>query len=172
MNTLLFALMSLLSVKPLFVFNSTPTQLNESSNTDLVDDSNFTNLVVFARFNGEAEFIDKTYDNVKTKNIVDNMYNKSYYSVGEYFRCVSNDHLRMNTVYLFDDGGSLELSNTRSYYSEKTSTNPNGYEPNQKGSRSYDLLTDWSTRINQVLNKTNRIYDVDGNPIYDTLYFG
>lgn len=168
MNTLLFALISLLSIKPLLVLNSTPTQLNESSNTDLVDDSNFTNLVVFARFNGEAEFIDNTYDNVKTKNIVDNMYNKSYYSVGEYFRCVSNDHLRMNTVYLFDDGGSLELSNTRSYYCEKTSTNPNGYEPNQKGSRSYDLLTDWSTRINQVLNKTNRIYDVDGNPIYDT----
>lgn len=168
MNTLLFALISLLSVKPLFVLNSTPTQLNESSNTDLIDDSNFTNLVVFARFNGEEEFIDKTYDDVCTKNIVDNMYNKSYYSVGEYFRCVSNDHLRMNTVYLFDNGGSLELSNTRSYYSEKTSTNPNGYEPNQKGSRSYDLLTDWSTTINQVLNKTNRIYDVDGNPIYDT----
>lgn len=167
MNVLFFALISLLSVKPLFVLNSTPTQLNESSNTDLVDDSNFTNLVVFARFNGEEEFIDKTYDNVKTKNIIDNMYNKSYYSVGEYFRCVSNNHIRMNTVYLFDDG-SLELSNTRSYYSEKTSTNPNGYEPNQKGSRSYDLLTDWSTTINQVLNKTNRIYDVDGNPIYDT----
>lgn len=67
MNTLLFALISLLSVKPLLVLNSTPTQLNESSNTDLVDDSNFTNLVVFARFNGEAEFIDKTYDNVKKK---------------------------------------------------------------------------------------------------------
>lgn len=67
MNILLFALISLLSVKPLFVLNSTPTQLNESSNTDLVDDSNFTNLVVFARFNGEEEFIDKTYDNVKTK---------------------------------------------------------------------------------------------------------
>lgn len=67
MNTLLFALISLLSVKPLFVLNSTPTQLNESSNTDLVDDSNFTNLVVFARFTGEEEFIDKTYDNVNTK---------------------------------------------------------------------------------------------------------
>lgn len=50
MNTLLFALISLLSVKPLFVLNSTPTQLNESSNTDLVDDSNFTNLVVFCSF--------------------------------------------------------------------------------------------------------------------------
>ena len=69
MNTLLFALISLLSVKPLFVLNSTPTQLNESSNTDLVDDSNFTNLVVFARFNGEEEFIDKTYDDVNTKKI-------------------------------------------------------------------------------------------------------
>lgn len=67
MNTLLFALISLLSIKPLLVLNSTPTQLNESSNTDLVDDSNFTNLVVFARFNGEAEFIDNTYDDVKTK---------------------------------------------------------------------------------------------------------
>lgn len=67
MNILFFALISLLSVKPLFVLNSTPTQLNESSNTDLIDDSNFTNLVVFARFNGEEEFIDKTYDNVNTK---------------------------------------------------------------------------------------------------------
>lgn len=67
MNFLFFALISLLSVKPLFVLNSTPTQLNESSNTDLVDDSNFTNLVVFARFNGEEEFIDKTYDNVIQK---------------------------------------------------------------------------------------------------------
>lgn len=76
MNILFFALISLLSVKPLFVLNNTPTQLNETSNTDLTDDSNFTNLVVFARFNGEAEFIDNTYDDVKTKNIVDNMYNK------------------------------------------------------------------------------------------------
>lgn len=67
MNVLFFALISLLSVKPLFVLNSTPTLLNESSNTDLVDDSNFTNLVVFARFNGEEEFIDKTYDDVNTK---------------------------------------------------------------------------------------------------------
>lgn len=67
MNILFFALISLLSVKPLFVLNSTPTQLNESSNTDLTDDSNFTNLVVFARFNGEEEFIDKTYDDVNTK---------------------------------------------------------------------------------------------------------
>ena len=82
MNALLFALISLLSVKPLFVLNSTSTQLNESSNTDLTDDSNFTNLVVFARFNGEEEFIDKTYDNVNTKNIVDNMYNRTFQSLG------------------------------------------------------------------------------------------
>lgn len=45
MNTLLFALISLLSIKPLLVLNSTPTQLNESSNTDLVDDSNLLILL-------------------------------------------------------------------------------------------------------------------------------
>lgn len=54
------------------------------------DDSNFTNLVVFARFAGETEFISGV---ILSEKITDNSYNAGSYSVGDYYRCVSDNKL-------------------------------------------------------------------------------
>ena len=74
------------------------------------DDSNFTNLVVFARFAGETEFINDVYEGSSVRKITDNSYNAGSYSVGDYYRCVSDNKLRMRSVYLYDNGGSIVLS--------------------------------------------------------------
>ena len=77
------------------------------------DDSNFTNLVVFARFAGETEFINDVYEGSSVRKITDNSYNAGSYSVGDYYRCVSDNKLRMRSVYLYDNGGSIVLSHPR-----------------------------------------------------------
>ena len=56
------------------------------------DDSNFTNLVVFARFAGETEFINDVYEGSSVRKITDNSYNAGSYSVGDYYRCVSDNN--------------------------------------------------------------------------------
>ena len=74
---------------------------NESSatNVDTATDANFTNLIVFARFAGEEEFVNKEYHGLSVKEITDNSYNTATYSVGDYYRNASADQLRMNSVY-------------------------------------------------------------------------
>ena len=82
------------------------------------DDSNFTNLIIFVRFADEDEFIDNVYEGETVRNIIDNSYNTAAYNVGDYFRCASDGKLRMRSVYLFDNGGSIKLSHPRGYYAE------------------------------------------------------
>ena len=56
------------------------------------EESNFTNLIVFVRFAGEDEFIDKEYAWTSVRKITDNSYNTAYYNVADYFeneQCVS-----------------------------------------------------------------------------------
>ena len=103
---------------------------NESSatNVDTATDANFTNLIVFARFAGEEEFVNKEYHGLSVKEITDNSYNTATYSVGDYYRNASADQLCMNSVYLYDKGGSLQLTNQRGYYApHDKDTNPIGY---------------------------------------------
>ena len=105
MNPVLFIgslLLSCFSDMPYFkvpVFNA-----SENEN------SNFTNLIVLAKFKGEDEFINDTLASVKERELIDNMYNNSEYSVKEYFKSVSNQNLRMSSIYLFDEGNSITLS--------------------------------------------------------------
>lgn len=56
------------------------------------------------------------YQGVSVREIIDNSYNTAYYSVGDYYRNASSDKLRMNSLYLFDNGGSLQLKHERGYY--------------------------------------------------------
>ncbi len=53
------------------------------------DDSNFTNLVVFARFAGETEFINDVYEGSSVRKITDNSYN----NLSLYFFSSSKDKL-------------------------------------------------------------------------------
>lgn len=58
--------------------------------------------IVFVRFAGEDEFINKEYEGTSVRKITDNSYNTAYYNVADYFQTVSSGKLRMNSVYLFD----------------------------------------------------------------------
>ena len=73
-------------------------------------ESNFTNLIVFARFLDEDEFIDNSYNGESVRKITDNSYNNADFNVSDYYETASNGKLHMNSVYLFDKGGSIQLS--------------------------------------------------------------
>ena len=51
--------------------------------------SNFTNLIVFAKFSGEEEFVDTVYGGSSVRKITDNSFNTAEYSVSDYFKTVS-----------------------------------------------------------------------------------
>ena len=59
--------------------------------SEQTSDSNFTNLIVFARFADENEFVNDIYQGVSVREIIDNSYNTAYYSVGDYYRNASSD---------------------------------------------------------------------------------
>ena len=79
---------------------------------DNESDSNFTNLIIFAKFGDEDEFINDNYGE-SVRKITDNSYNSAQYNVSDYFRSVSNGKVNMDSVYLFDNGGSVTLSRKR-----------------------------------------------------------
>lgn len=138
------------------------------TNTQEASNSNFTNLIVFARFAGEDEFVDNVYHGLSVKEITDNSYNTATYSVGDYYRNASADQLRMNSVYLFDNGGSLQLTNQRGYYAPyDKDTNPIGYTAKQKEARGAELREDWTGAINQAIANGNAITNYDGTKTYN-----
>lgn len=138
------------------------------TNTQEASNSNFTNLIVFARFAGEDEFVDNVYHGLSVKEITDNSYNTATYSVGDYYRNASADQLRMNSVYLFDNGGSLQLTNQRGYYAPyDKDTNPIGYTAKQKEARGAELREDWTGAINQAIANGNTITNYDGTKTYN-----
>lgn len=125
---------------------------------------NFTNLVVFCRFAEEEEFVNDQYAGVTVKQIVDNTYNVSDYSVADYFRTVSGGKMRMQTLYLLnEDGSSVSLSNPRGYYAEQDENNPSGYESGQQTLRISELMQDWSAAINSALANGAKVVDAAGN---------
>lgn len=120
------------------------------------DDSNFTNLVVFARFAGETEFINDVYEGSSVRKITDNSYNAGSYSVGDYYRCVSDNKLRMRSVYLYDNGGSIVLSHPRGYYAEYSDINTIGYkDASERANRMYELRQEWSEAVNNAISSGN-----------------
>lgn len=137
------------------------------ANTQEASDSNFTNLIVFARFAGEDEFVDNVYHGLSVKEITDNSYNTATYSVGDYYRNVSADQLRMNSVYLYDNGGSLQLEKSRGYYAPYSTENPDGYPAGLKEARRAELREDWTGAINQAIANGNAITNYDGTKTYN-----
>ncbi len=130
-------------------------------------DWNFTNLVVFARFADESEFINAVYEQTKVRNIIDNTYEKSEYAVSDYFSNVSFGKVNMKTLYLFAEGGSLVLSKNRGYYAEKDELNPEGYEKSDENLRLGELCADWSGALSEAFGRGNKPSDVNGGTLYD-----
>ena len=103
-------------------------------------ESNFTNLIVFARFLDEDEFIDNSYNGESVRKITDNTYNSAYFNVSDYYEITSRGSLKINSVYLFNKGGSVQLSHPRGYYAEYSEENPEGYRDNgERAERMYEL---------------------------------
>ncbi|HBB45169.1 MAG TPA: hypothetical protein DCZ34_03510 [Clostridiales bacterium] len=139
------------------------------------DDANFTNLIVFATFSDEDEFIDNTYDSTTVRQLIDNTYSNCEYNISDYFYAVSNGKIKMQNVYLFQNNHSLQLSNPRGYYAIKDDDlNPNGYESGQEALRRLDLIDDWTNAVNNAFasgakptsidcKKTYSISDLDKN---------
>lgn len=131
------------------------------------NDRNFTNLIVFIRFNGEDEFVNDIYGNTTVRQITENSYTKADYSVMDYYEKASNGNIKMQSLYLFDtNGGSLELKNSRGYYCTKSDNNPNGYESYEYGTRLYELKCDWAEAINTALENGAVISNVDRTQSY------
>ena len=148
-------------------FSSLSVKGAAAGNTEQTSDSNFTNLIVFARFADENEFVNDIYQGVSVREIIDNSYNTAYYSVGDYYRNASSDKLRMNSLYLFDNGDSLQLKHERGYYAGYSSDNPIGYKTSgEKAYRMYELRTDWSDAINKAIQDGNPITNYNGSQTY------
>ncbi len=130
--------------------------------------SNFTNLLVFARFDGEDEFINTVYDGANVRKITDNTFNSSDFSVSDYYMSASGGKMNIQSVYLFDGGGSLKLSHERGYYAEYSEQNPIGYkDSSERGKRMYELKLDWSNAVNDAVARGGEITSCDGTVKYD-----
>ena len=141
---------------------------NAAENQKNATDSNFTNLIVFARFADENEFVDDQYEGVPVRQIIDNSYNTATYSVGDFYRNASADKVRMNSVYLYKGNGSVQLPRERGYYASYSADNPNGYKTaKEKAERMYELRMDWSNAVNAAIKAGNSITNYDGSKIYD-----
>lgn len=128
---------------------------------------NFTNLIVFARFEGEDEFINDINGSATTKQLIENSYSLADYSVKDYYYRASNGNVRMQNLYLFDaDNGSLTLSNNRGYYCEKADNNPDGYDSSEYELRLNHLKQDWANAITDSLNNGGKISNLDGTVNY------
>ena len=141
---------------------------NVVANQDNATDSNFTNLIVFARFADESEFVNDKYKGVPVRQIIDNSYNTATYSVGDFYRNASADKLRMNSVYLYKGNGSVQLPHERGYYASYSADNPNGYKTaKEKAARMYELRIDWSNAVNDAIKAGNSITNYDGSKRYE-----
>lgn len=139
-----------------------------SVNAEEKNDRNFTNLVVFAKFNGETEFIDDLCaKTTSVKEVVENSYSRAEYNVADYYEKVSNGKVKMQNVYLFDgDGKSVTLSNARGYYCSQDTSNSIGYSPSEYYSRTYELKTDWANAISSAVVDGGILTDFSGEKRY------
>lgn len=150
----------------LFAFFSicTPYIHTSGAEAENVTSANFTNLIVMAKFNGESEFLYDTCNNSSLKEIVENSYSFSQYSVKDYYYRVSNHKVNMQNLYLFNqDDSTLTLSRNRGYYCTKSPTNSEGYESDEYQIRMAQLRQDWANTIASTLENSGKICDENGN---------
>lgn len=131
-------------------------------------EGNFTNLIVYLRFNGEEEFIDDVCGGKATvREVTENSYAKAEYSVHDYYALASDGKVKMQSLYMLaSDGSSITLEHTRGYYCTADDLNPEGYQAGEYSLRMYELKTDWSQAINNAFSNGAMITDAEGKVRY------
>lgn len=91
------------------------------------------NFVVPVRFNGEDDIMKSQSSFGKTwAEVMNEMYNSTEkFSVKKYYQTVSNGRLNLESILIFDNGTSLQLSKARSECVNKEKNNGIGYDPNE-----------------------------------------
>lgn len=133
-------------------------------------EATLTNLIVFVRFNGDEEFVNKPCkgDDATVGEVVENSYNRAEYSVTDYYFRVSNGKARIQNLYLFNaDGSSITLEHSRGYYCTADTTNAEGYAEEERYTRMYELKQDWSNAIMTALTDGAQVCNADGTKTYD-----
>lgn len=161
----LFATALILAIFLTFLLIPSPSSVQANTPSD----GNFTNLIVFAKFKDETEFIDDTFNTSSTvKSIVENSYARAEYNVTDYYEKVSNGKVKMQNVYLLDKNGeSVTLSRERGYYCSKDESNPIGYTDSEYYTRMFDLKSDWANAISTTVSNGGKITDFNQNKQYD-----
>ena len=149
------------------------TNANESQETQVhtaYKVRDMYNMAIPIRFDGEDEYLNEKVtetNDITNIELIDNTYNKSEYSVREYYRAVSNQTLNLRTVYLTENDNkftSIKLAHTRGYYSPKTDENPEGYTTD-KEYRRLELLRDWSDKVQEAVNNGAKLRNMAGEEI-------
>lgn len=126
------------------------------------DNPNFTNLIIFAKFQDEDEFV--TYDkNNKVLEVINNSYNKSKYSIKEYVKSITNNKIRFQNLFMFNNGGSITIPYKRATYAKRTDDNPDGYQSSNRDNMIQILQGDWADQISVLFNNKEKVVDYDGN---------
>ena len=149
------------------------TNANESQETQVhtaYKVRDMYNMAIPIRFDGEDEYLNEKVtetNDITNIELIDNTYNKSEYSVREYYRAVSNQTLNLRTVYLTENDNkftSIKLDHTRGYYSPKTDENPEGYTTD-KEYRRLELLRDWSNKVQEAVDNGAKLKTMAGEEI-------
>ena len=149
------------------------TNANESQETQVhtaYKVRDMYNMAIPIRFDGEDEYLNEKVtetNDITNIELIDNTYNKSEYSVREYYRAVSNQTLNLRTVYLTENDNkftSIKLDHTRGYYSPKTDENPEGYTTD-KEYRRLELLRDWSNKVQEAVDNGAKLKNMAGEEI-------
>ena len=149
------------------------TNANESQETQVhtaYKVRDMYNMAIPIRFDGEDEYLNEKVtetNDITNIELIDNTYNKSEYSVREYYRAVSNQTLNLRTVYLTENDNkftSIKLAHTRGYYSPKTDENPEGYTTD-KEYRRLELLRDWSDKVQEAVYNGAKLRNMAGDEI-------
>ena len=162
---LVFALMFQTGIKYTNANESQETQVHTAYKV-----RDMYNMAIPIRFDGEDEYLNEKVtetNDITNIELIDNTYNKSEYSVREYYRAVSNQTLNLRTVYLTENDNkftSIKLAHTRGYYSPKTDENPEGYTTD-KEYRRLELLRDWSNKVQEAVDNGAKLKNMAGEEI-------
>lgn len=148
--------------------NASTTASANMSEQPVDQNGNFTNLIVFAKFSGESDFLnDSCGKGTTVASVTHNSYELAEYSVKDYYYRVSNGKVSLNNVYLFADGtNSLTLSRERGYYCTKQTDNPIGYESSEYSMRMSELKQDWASAITTAINNGATLTDFNKTKTY------
>ncbi len=151
----------------LLVFNGVILSQQIPTTYAQANQPNFTNLIVFARFNDEEEFVNNScYESTTVKQLIDNSYSNANYSVKDYYLRVSAGKVNMQNLYLFDNNGSIVLSHNRGYYYEQNDNNSEGYTSDQYYTRLSELQVDWTNAVQNIFDNGGLASSIDGETTY------